>query len=823
MNPDEKSWQLFMLAGEFLGDETRFRDGLFGLQVPADPDSGVDVVRRMNAIQRHFVESTRLGIPVLFFGEALHGLVQRGATVFPQAIGLAATFDTTLVGEVARATAVECRARGVRQVLSPVVNIASDVRWGRVEETYGEDPLLASEMGVAFVRPFERLGVITTPKHWIANAGNGGRDSYPIDLDERLLREEHIPPFAACIRRGGARSVMAAYNSVDGSPCSANSWLNEQLLKREMGFGGFVVSDAGGVGGANVLHFTASDYADAGAKAIGEGLDVIFQTSFDHYELFAPAFREGRIDSARIDDAVARVLRAKFELGLFERPYVEGAPDDPGVDAAHRALARRAARESIVLLKNDRGVLPLNASLKSVAVVGPEADEARFGGYSAPMTRSCSILQGIRERLGPNVAVRHARGCRRLAPAYVAVPSDAFAPGLRGDYYDNASLTGTPVFTRIDPAIDFQWTLFSPDPARLPYDFYSVRWTGALRAPASGPHRLGVEGNDGYRLYLDDRLVIDNWTAVSHSRVTVEFPFPAEHDIAVRFEFRAPTGNARVRLVWDIGVPADEDAALDEAVDVATACEAVVVAVGIEEGEFRDRASLALPGRQDELITRIAALGKPAVVVLVGGSAITMARWLDRVPAVLDVWYPGEEGGRAAADILFGDASPGGRLPVTFPVAEGQLPLVYNHKPTGRGDDYADLTGQPLFPFGHGLGYTTFEYADLRIEPATIQPGETAVATFTLTNSGSREGDEVVQLYVHDELASVARPVTSLQGFRRIRLLPGERREVSFRLGPEQLSMLDRQLRSVIEPGAFRITIGSSSKDIRLRGVLTVR
>jgi beta-glucosidase len=692
-----------------------------------------------------------------------------------------------------------------------------------VEETYGEDPFLASEMGVAFVRPFERMGVITTPKHWIANAGDGGRDSYPIDLGERTLREVHIPPFAACIGRGGARSIMAAYNSVDGSPCSANSWLSERLLKRGMGFSGFVVSDAGGIGGANVLHFTASDYADAGAKAIEAGLDVIFQTSFDHYELFAPAFREGRIDSARIDDAVARVLRAKFELGLFERPYVEPAPDGPGVDSAHRALARRAARESIVLLKNDADALPLNAALKSIAVVGPEADEVRLGGYSAPTTRSCSILQGIRERLGPKIAVRHARGCRRLSPEYVAVPSEALAPGLRGDYYNNVSLTGTPVFTRVDTAVDFQWTLFSPDPARLPYDFYSVRWTGALRAPASGLHRLGIEGNDGYRLYLDDRLVIDNWIPASHRRVTIEFPFVAGRAIPIRLEFRAPTGNARIRLVWDIGVPSDDDAALDEAVDAAAACEAVVVAVGIEEGEFRDRASLALPGRQEELIARIAALGTPTVVVLVGGSAITMARWLDRVPAVLDVWYPGEEGGRAVADVLFGDSGPGGRLPITFPVAEGQLPLVHNHKPTGRGDDYMDLTGQPRFPFGYGLGYTTFEYGDLRIEPATIRPGETAVATFALTNSGSRDGDEVVQMYVHDELASVARPVTSLQGFQRIRLHAGERRDVSFRLGPEQLSMLDRQLRPVIEPGAFRITIGSSSKDIRLRGVLTVR
>jgi beta-glucosidase len=840
MTPEEKSWQLFMLAGEFAGDESRFHDGLFGLQVPADPDRGVDVVERMNAIQRHFVEGTRLGIPVIFFGEALHGLVQRGATVFPQAIGLAATFDTTLISEVARATASECRSRGVRHVLSPVVNIASDVRWGRVEETYGEDPLLCSEMGATFTAAFERMGVITTPKHWIANVGDGGRDSYPIDLDERILREIYVPPFAACIGRGGARSIMAAYNSVDGSPCSANAWLNERLLKRDLGFRGFVISDAGGVGGANVLHFTAADYADAGAKAIQAGLDVIFQTSYDHYALFAPAFFDGRIDPARVDDAVARVLRTKFELGLFEEPYVEEAPVRSREDAAsatartaaHRDIARRAARESIVLLKNEGGVLPLNvASIRSIAVIGPEADQVRFGGYSAPVTRSCSILEGIRERVEPKVAVRHADGCRRLSPEYVTVPpealscrtSDSTAIGLRGEYFENISLAGAPLFTRTDRAIDFQWTLYSPDPTRLPYDFYSVRWTGALRAPVSGRHRVGVEGDDGYRLTLDERLVIDNWIPSSYRVKTIEVAFDEGREIPILLEVRAPTGNARIRLVWDIGAPPSEDAALREAVNLAETCDAVIVAAGIEEGEFRDRASLSLPGRQEELITRLAALGKPVVVVLAGGSAITMSRWLDSVPAVLDAWYPGEEGGRAVADVLFGDSDPAGRLPITFPVAEGQLPLVYNHKPTGRGDDYMDLTGKPLFPFGHGLSYTTFEYGDLRIEPATVPPGASATVTCTVKNVGPREGDEVVQMYLHDDVASVARPVTSLEGFARVSLRPGESRDVSFRLGPDQLSMLDKDLRPVIEPGTFRVTIGASSQDIRLRGVLTVR
>ncbi len=829
MTPEEKFWQLFMIAGDFNGDESRYTDGLFGLQIAADTGDA-DPIVRLNAIQHHFVDSTRLGIPIIFFGEALHGLVQEGATILPQAIGLAATFDTVLMHDVSRAIAQECRHRGIRQVLSPVINIATDVRWGRTEETYGEDPFLASAMGVAFVSGFENLGIVTTPKHFIANVGNGGRDSYPIQISERLLREVHLPPFEACIERGGSRSVMTAYNSFDGSPCSASEWLNRHLLKDELGFDGFIISDAGAVGGANVLHFTAADYSDAGAKSITSGLDVIFQTSYDHYRLFIPPFLDGTIDPAIVDSAVARVLRAKFQLGLFEHPYVTPSDFPPPGAPEHRQLAYRAAQESIVLLKNSDNVLPLGKSIEKLAVIGPDADEVRLGGYSAAAVRSCSMLQGIREKLGPEAVVRYSRGCRRLDADYPVIPTellscvnnDSIHQGLRGEYFDNASLSGKPVFTRIDPAVRFQWTLFSPDPERLPPDFYSVRWSGTLTSPVDGSYRIGVEGNDGYRLYIDDSLLIDNWIPVSYGTTLSEFPLQKGREYKLRLEFTAPTGNARIKLIWDVAKESDDGTGIDEAVDIARQCDAVVVAVGIAEGEFRDRASLALPGRQAELIQRLAALDKPIVVVLVGGSAVTMSDWLDSVSAVVDVWYPGEDGGRAVADVLFGDYNPAGRLPITFPIAEGQLPLVYNHKPTGRGDDYYDLTGQPLFPFGYGLSYTTFEYGELRIDPPVLAAGDTAVVHFTVRNVGSRAGDEVVQLYIRDELASVVRPIIELKGFQRVYLKPGESRELSFHLTPDLLSMLDQDLRTVLEPGTFRIMIGASSRDIRLRDILTV-
>jgi beta-glucosidase len=829
MTPEEKFWQLFMIAGEFNGDETRYSEGLFGLQIAADTGE-TDPVARTNDIQRHFVENTRLGIPVIIFAEALHGLVQEGATIFPQAIGLAATFDTVLMHEVASAVAQECRYRGVRQVLSPVVNIAADVRWGRTEETYGEDPFLAAAMGVAFVSEFENMGIVTTPKHFIANVGDGGRDSYPVHISERLLREIYLPPFEACLKRGGSRSLMTAYNSYDGDPCSASKRLNQHLLKSELGFNGFIISDAGAVGGANVLHFTAADYADAGAQALASGLDVIFQTSYDHYKLFIPPFLDGSIDPAVIDSAVARVLRVKFQLGLFEHPYAE--PSDfvpPGVPE-HRLLAHRAARESIALLKNSGHVLPFSRTIGKIAVIGPDADESRFGGYSAPAVRSCSILRGIREKLDPETDVRYSRGCRRLEPGYTTIPSeflsclynDSLKQGLLGEYFSNVTLSGAPEFVRVDPTVQFQWTLFSPDPERLPYDFYSVRWTGKLKSPVGGKCLVGIEGNDGYRLYIDDSLLIDNWTKASCHTVMAEFIFEAGREYRLRLEYTEPTGNARLRLVWNVGMDADEDAAIQEAIDTALKSDAVVAVVGLEEGEFRDRTSLSLPGRQEELIQRLAALGKPTVVVLVGGSAVTMSRWMDNVSAVIDVWYPGEEGGRAVADVLFGDYNPAGRLPITFPIAEGQLPLVYDHKPTGRSDDYYDLTGQPLFPFGYGLSYTTFEYSGLRLDPPKITVGDTAVVSLAIRNTGSLEGDEVVQLYIRDELASVARPITELKGFQRIHLKPGESRELSFTITPDLLSMLDRNLRYVLEPGKFRIMIGASSKDIRLRDILTV-
>lgn len=376
--------------------------------------------------------------------------------------------------------------------------------------------------------------------------------------------------------------------------------------------------------------------------------------------------------------------------------------------------------------------------------------------------------------------------------------------------------------TRIDSQINFQWTLFGPDPEVLNYDFWSVRWTGKLIAPVSGTYNIGIDGNDGYRLSINEQVLIDNWIKRGRDVELKAFSFKKEREYDLLIVYYEPVGNAWFSLVWDVGIDDAKQRQMDEAVTLARNSDLAIVAVGIEEGEFRDRAYLNLPGRQEELILKVAQTGTPVVVLLVGGSAITMNSWMDKAGAIVNVWYPGEAGGVAVAGILFGDYSPAGRLPITWPVFEGQLPLVYNHKPTGRGDDYLNLTGQPLFPFGFGLSYTSFEYSDIRLSKSSIQKNDTALLTLTVKNLGKMAGDEVVQLYVRDELASVARPVRELKAFRRIHLKVGERKTVSFEITPEMLSMYDLEIRKVVEPGTFRLIIGASSKDIRQRIVLNV-
>ena len=841
MTPEEKFWQLFMIPGDLDGvDKTRYKNGIFGLQVSAVAQAGgganqmlsyntqenaYTLAKKINAIQRYFVNETRLGIPMIAFDEALHGLVRQGATAFPQAIGLAASFDTLMMSKVAGAIAKETKVRGIRDILTPVINIASDVRWGRTEETYGEDPFLTSQMGLAFVKAFENQNIITTPKHFVANVGDGGRDSYPIHFNDRLMEEIYFPPFKTTIQQGKSRSLMTAYNSVDGTPATSSYNLLTQKLKTDWGFKGFVISDAGAVGGANVLHYTAKNYAEATTQAISGGLDVIFQTEFDHYKLFIPPFLDGSISKKRIDDAVSRVLRAKFELGLFENPYVSESDAQKAVsDKSNKAVAKEAALKSFVLLKNEKSILPFNG-IKNILLVGEDAIEARLGGYSGSGNGKVNILEGLKKRAGQDVNVVYSKGSSRIPVLYTPITEQFLksdtAKGLSGEYFSNLELSGNPMLNRVDKSINFMWTLHSPD-RKLAKDQYSIRWKGTVSAPKSGTYQIGLEGNDGYRLYLDDKLIIDRWEKRSYHTQLVPFNFEANKNYNIRVEFKESKGNAYIKLVWDYNTPDTRKTEIDEAVKLAKNADVIVVTAGIKEGEFLDRAMLNLPGNQEELIKEMQNTGKPVVVLLVGGSAITMNSWFDQSAAVLNVWYPGEEGGNAVAETLFGDYNPAGKLPITYPVNEAQLPLVYNHKPTGRGDDYNNLSGEALFPFGFGLSYSTFQYKDLKLSKKQIGSNESIKADFTIQNTGKYDGEEVVQLYIRDVLASVARPVLELKGFQRIKLKAVESKQLSFTITPKMLQMLNANMKTVIEPGDFRIMIGSSSKELQLKDTLTV-
>ena len=780
---------------------------------------------KANELQVHAIENTRLGIPVIIHDECLHGCMAKFSTSFPQAIALAATWDPELVYKVAKAIAKETRVRGIHQCLSPVVNIVRDVRAGRTEESYGEDPFLTAVMGAAFCRALREEGVIATPKHFVANfVGDGGRDSNEIHFSQRILREIYFPGFKACVR-AGALSIMAAYNSLDGIPCSSNRWLLTEVLKEEWGFEGFVVSDYNSVTGILYKHCVAETKEEAAKLAIEAGLDVELPRVDIYGEPLLKAVKEGLVSEDIIDEAVRRVLRAKFLIGLFDNPFTDPnrAKELCGCEE-HAKLALQAARKAIVLLKNEKNTLPLDKEkIKSIAVLGPLSDQLRLGGYSGIPPYTVTPLEGIKLKVKSGTKIYHVRGCQITIGRYFPIPSKYLKPpdakpgeyGLKGEYYDNPNLEGDPVLVRIDRNISFDWGLGSPDP-KIPSDNFSVRWTGKLIPPETRVYEIALSTDDGVRFWLNGRLLIDSWhdRPVTTDKVQVKLEAGKEYDIKI--EYYEHRGFAVVQLGWDYEEVPEE---IREAAEIAKKADVAVIFVGIIEGEGRDRATLELPGLQEVLIEEVLKTGTPTIVVLMTGSAVT-GRWIKDAPAIIQAWYPGQEGGIAIAEVLFGEYNPGGKLPFTWPRYVGQLPLYYNYKPTGRGYDYVDMPGTPLFPFGHGLSYTKFTYSNLRIE--TNEMGNIKVSV-DIENVGDREGDEVVQLYIRDRVASVARPVKELRGFKRITLKPGEKTTVSFRLTLDDLALFDLNMRRVVEPGTFEIMVGSSSEDIRIKGMLNIK
>jgi beta-glucosidase len=660
----------------------------------------------VNAIQKWVRESTRLGIPVMFHEEALHGLAAPKGTHFPVPMALASTWDPDLLERIMSAAAAEARARGCQQVLSPVLDLARDPRWGRTEETYGEDAYLVSRLGVAAIRGYQGaalpLGpgkVFATAKHFAAHGPNeGGINTAPSSFGERYLREELLAPFQAAITEAHPYAVMPSYNEIDGIPAHQNRWLLGTVLRGEWGFPGIVVSDYFAIKQLQERHGTAADLAEAARRSLMAGVDIELPDP-DAFPTLVEQVKDGRVPLSAIDTAVARVLRAKFLAGLFEDPFVDPAQAEALTNTPeHQALALEAARRAIVLLKNDGGLLPLDRKhVKTLAVIGPNAKGVHLGGYSREPGRGIDVLDGVTKAAGPGVRVVHSEG--------VAI----------------------------------------------------------------------TEGVDWWA----DKVVM--------------------------------------------GDPVKNRARIQAAVGVARSADAVLLVIGTNESTSReawedthlgDVTDLDLQSQQQDLVDAVRATGKPVVVLLLNGRPLSVTKVAETVPAILEGWYLGQEGGTAVGEVLFGDANPGGKLPISFPRHVGQLPIYYGRKPTSF-RPYLDRTRDPLFAFGHGLSYTTFGYDGLEVTPASIGPFGSATVKVTVRNTGSRAGDEVVQLYVHDVVASVTRPRRALKGFRRVTLAPGESRTVEFTLTPAELSLIDASGQRVVEPGTFEVMVGGRPDQLK--------
>jgi beta-glucosidase len=803
----------------------------------------------------------RLGIPEYeWWNEALHGVARAGyATVFPQAIGLAATWNTDLMFEVADVISTEARAkhhefvrkneRGRYKGLtfwSPNINIFRDPRWGRGQETYGEDPYLTARLGVAFVKGLQGndpryLKVVATPKHYAVHSGpEPERHSFDAISSVRDMEETYLPAFRATILEGGAYSVMCAYNRTNGEPCCTSKPLND-ILRQRWGFNGYIVSDCGAIDDIYLRHKYLKTEAEASAMAVKAGTDL---TCGREYKSLGEAVKSGLITEKEIDVAVKRLMTARFKLGMFDPPsMVQYAriPFSQNDAPAHRQLSLRTARESIVLLKNENNTLPLKKDLKTIAVLGPSSDNlgVLLGNYNGQPTRYVTPLQGIRTKVSGTTRVLHSAGMYPTGVFVEPISGPALSSagvGLRAEYFDNRELKGSPVLTRTDSKVDFEWGAMSPG-ARVPEDNFSVRWTGKLTAPDTGVYPIGIAGNGGMRLIIDGQTVIEELTNRRTRSINKDFAFTAGRTYDIRLEY-FENGNqySAAKLNW--APPSAQTKLKEEAISISRQADAVVMVMGITpsiEGEemevkvngFRggDRTEITLPKPQEDLIKEIQSLGKPVVLVLLGGSALAVNWANDNVPAILDAWYPGQEGGTAIADVLFGDYNPAGRLPVTFYKSVEQLPPFTDYSMQGR--TYRYFKGDPLYPFGFGLSYTTFTYGQPRFAAARVRAGAVAQVSVEVRNSGATSGDEVVQLYVTDVASKFPVPIRSLAGTKRVFLKAGEKRIVSFTIAPEQMAVIDDSGKRVVEPGEFVVSLGgkqpgfTGSADAKSSGVVS--
>ena len=789
----------------------------------------------------------RLGIPEYnWWNESLHGVARAGyATVFPQSISIASSWDRQLIFDVANVISDEARAKhheylrrgqhGMYQGLtfwSPNVNIFRDPRWGRGHETYGEDPYLTGQLGLKYVNGLQGtdekyLKVIATAKHYAVHSGpEPSRHLFNAETSDIDLYETYLPAFRTLVKEGHVYSVMGAYNRFRGESASASPFLFH-ILRNDWGFNGYIVSDCGAVTDIWKYHKITSDAASASALAVKEGLDLECGSSFKSLK---EAIDKKLLTEADIDITLKRLFTARFKLGMFDPdeivPYAQ-IPYSVNNNSAHDYLARVASQKSIVLLKNQNQTLPLSKNIKTVAVIGPNANDVQslWGNYSGIPSNPITVLKGIQNKLEPKTKILYAKGTdlAKGVPEMKVIPSIYFqnengTQGLTAEYFDNKEWNGKPLFTRTDDNIDFHWDIDTPDP-RMKMGNYSVKWTGYLVAPKTGTYNISEWSKPFMTIEIEGGKTSGGKNNHAPRIRTQKMQLEAGKKYKIEVKYQNFYGNAIAQLVW----AEPEENILQEATQVANQADAIILVLGLNERlegeemkveadgfEGGDRTSLNLPSNQEELLKAMTATGKPVILVLINGSALSINWANDHVPAILTAGYPGQQGGNAIADVLFGDYNPAGRLPVTYYKSVDQLPAFENYDMKGRTYRYFDK--KPLYPFGFGLSYTQFKYSNLQI-PANINPEKDFEISVDVTNVGDRDGDEVAELYLKDEKASTPRPIVQLEGFERINLKKGESKTVRFTITPRQLSLINKKGQRAIEPGWFTIAVGGKQPD----------
>ncbi|HEX6806004.1 MAG TPA: glycoside hydrolase family 3 C-terminal domain-containing protein [Terriglobales bacterium] len=812
---------------------------------------------KVSQMRDHAVAIPRLGIPKYdWWNEGLHGVAFAGtATNFPQVIGMAASWDADLVHKMGETVSTEARAkyndamrRDQHEIFfgltfwAPNINIFRDPRWGRGQETYGEDPYLTARMAVAFVSGMQGddpkyFRVISTPKHYAVHSGPEPlRHGFNVDVSPHDLEDTYLPAFRAAVTQAHAQSVMCAYNSIDGAPACANTMLLRDHLRAAWKFDGYVVSDCAAVADIFTGHHYTPDMAHAAADALKAGTDL--ECGFAQGQAFpslVDAVHQGLVQESDIDTALRRLFRARFKLGMFDPPssFAYGQIPMSEVNSPpHRQLSLRAARESMVLLKNQDHILPLKPGIARIAVIGPTAElvQSLQGNYNGPPPSPVYPLEGIEKRFA-SAKVAYAQGSTLVDGFAVPIehtalhPARASGDGLTGEYFNSPDLSGQPVLTRTDRNINFNWDKVIPV-AGLQRNNFSVRWTGTFTPPAPGDYKLGVrinycyacENAEGFRLYLDDKLLVESGgkTAERGQVLEAAVSFTDNQPHPIRLEYLHGTGTAGIDLTWQ----APASALRDQAVEAAKASDLTIACVGLSpslEGEEMpvklegfsggDRTSIDLPADQEELLKAVAATGKPLIVVLQNGSALAVNWAQQNANAILEAWYPGEEGGTAIAQTLAGDNNPAGRLPLTFYSALSQVPPFTDYSLRGR--TYRYFADKPLYGFGFGLSYTSFAYSNLKLANSTIKAGLPVTIEADVKNTGNRPGDEVAELYLTQPKAYET-PLRELAGFKRVHLGPGESAHVSITIDPRWLAQIDEKGTRVIVPGEYTVSLGGA-------------